>query len=82
MNLANEVDEAMLNQFRARIVPYEILVPRYKMMVEKDEHDREQRIRLAAEKSLQMAKLPPRMQEHEDERRRRIEEDLDSTQNS
>lgn len=29
-----------------------------------------------------MAKLPPRMQEHEDERRRRIEEDLDSTQNS
>ena len=29
-----------------------------------------------------MASLPPRMQEHEDEKRRRIEEDLDSTQKS
>ena len=63
-------------------MPYKILVPRYKMMVEKDEHDREQRIRIAAEKSLQMAKLPPRMQNHEDERRRRIEEDLETTQQS
>jgi len=49
------------------------------MMVEKDEHDREQRIRENAEKSLRTAKLPPRMQQHEDEKRRRIEEDLDST---
>lgn len=52
------------------------------MMVEKDEHDREQRIRQAAEKSLQQAKLPPRMQNHEDEKQRRIEEDLDTTQQS
>ena len=51
-------------------------------MVEKDEHDREQRIRQAAEKSLQQAKLPPRMQNHEDEKQRRIEEDLDTTQQS
>ena len=29
-----------------------------------------------------MAKLPPRMQAHEDEKRRRIEEDLDTTQKS
>ena len=61
LNLANDLDEHMLAQFRARIVPYKILVPRYKMMVEKEEHDREQRIRHAAEKSLQQAKLPPRM---------------------
>jgi len=79
LNLANDIDEAMLHQFRARIVPYEILVPRFKMMVEKDEYDREQRIRLAAEKSLTLAKLPPRMQDDADERRRRIEEDLDTT---
>mmetsp|Transcript_7931 Transcript_7931/g.11105 ORF Transcript_7931/g.11105 Transcript_7931/m.11105 type:complete len:242 (+) Transcript_7931:517-1242(+) len=52
LNLANDIDETMVNQFRARIVPYKILVPRYKMMVEKEEHDREQRIRLAAEKNL------------------------------
>lgn len=56
-------------------------MPRYKMMVEKDEYDREQRIRIAAEKSLQLAKLPPRMQDDADEKRRRIEEDLDSTRN-
>jgi len=79
VNLVNDLDEAALAQFRARIVPYKILIPRYKMMVEKEEHDREQRIRQGAEKSLHMAKLPPRMQQHEDERRRRIEEDLEST---
>ena len=61
LNLANDLDEHMLEQFRARIVPYKILVPRYKMMVEKEEHDREQRIRENAEKTLQAAKLPPRM---------------------
>ena len=79
LNLANDIDEYMLNQFRARIVPWRILVPRFKMMMEKEEHDREQRIREAAEKSFAAAKLPPRMQNHEDEKRRRIEEDLDTT---
>ena len=54
-------------------------MPRFKMMMEKEEHDREQRIRQAAEKSFATAKLPPRMQQHEDEKRRRIEEDLDTT---
>lgn len=57
-------------------------MPRFKMMMEKEEHEREQRIRQNAEKSFAMAKLPPRMQEHEDEKRRRIEEDLESTQQS
>ena len=52
------------------------------MMVEKEEHDREQRIRLNAEKNLAAAKLPPRMQDHEDERKRRIEEDLETTKGS
>ena len=79
INLANDLNEECLAQFRARIIPYKILVPRYQMMVEKEEHDREQRIRLAAEASLQAAKLPPRMQQHEDEKRRRIEEDLETT---
>lgn len=80
LNLANDIDESMLSQFRARIVPWRILVPRFKMMMEKEEYDREQRIRENAEKSFQAAKLPPRMQQHEDEKRRRIEEDLDTTQ--
>ena len=80
LNLIDEVDTDMLNQFRARIVPWRILVPRFKMMMEKEEHEREQRIRQNAEKSFAMASLPPRMQDHEDERKRRIEEDLESTQ--
>ena len=79
LNLANDIDEYMLDQFRARIVPWRILVPRFKMMMEKDEYDREQRIRAAAEASFQAAKLPPRMQQHEDEKKRRIEEDLETT---
>jgi len=49
------------------------------MMMEKDEHEREQRIRLNAEKSFKMAKLPPRMQQYEDEKRKRVEDDLDTT---
>lgn len=52
LNLANDIDEYMLDQFRARIVPWRILVPRFKMMMEKDEYDREQRIRAAAEASF------------------------------
>ena len=49
------------------------------MMIKKEAHDREQRIRKNAEESYALAKLPPRMQQYEDEKRRRIEEDLDST---
>ena len=79
LDLIDDIDTDMLNQFRARIVPWRILVPRFKMMMEKEEHEREQRIRQNAEKSFAMAKLPPRMQEYADEARRRIEEDLDST---
>lgn len=52
LNLANDIDDRMLSQFRARIVPWRILVPRFKMMMEKEEYDREQRIRQNAEKSF------------------------------
>ena len=45
VNVAGEVDTEMLNQFRARIVPWRILIPRFKMMMEKEEHERETRIR-------------------------------------
>ena len=77
-----DIDMAILNQFRARIIPWRILVPRFKMMMEKDEHEREQRIRAMAQKSLACSKLPPRMQQHEDEKRRRIEENLDTTKST
>lgn len=39
------------------------------MMVERDEHEREQRIKRMTEKSLQMSKLPPRMQAAEEARK-------------
>jgi hypothetical protein len=50
-------------------VPWRILIPRFKMMVERDEHEREQRIKRMTEKSLQMSKLPPRMQAAEEARK-------------
>lgn len=56
----------MLHQFRARNIPWRILIPRFKMMKERDEHEREQRIKRMTEKSLQMSKLPPRMQAAEE----------------
>ena len=51
-------------------------------MMERDEHEREQRIRRNAESSYAASKLPPRMQAHVDEQRRRKENDLESTQQS
>lgn len=62
INLANDLEDEDQRQFRARVVPYKVLVPRFKMMMEKEEYDREQRIRANAEKSFAAAKLPPRMQ--------------------
>jgi hypothetical protein len=49
------------------------------MMMERDEHEREQRIRKNAETSYAAAKLPPRMQAYEDDKKRRRDEDLEST---
>jgi Uncharacterised protein family UPF0564 len=81
--LRNEdIDTHMLNQFRARIIPWRVLVPRFKMMCEKAEHEREQRIRANAQKSLASSKLPPRMQQHVDEKRKRLEDNLESTQST
>jgi hypothetical protein len=52
------------------------------MMMERDEHEREQRIRKNAEISFKNAKLPPRMQAHVDEKKRLEDEDLESTEPS
>ena len=49
-------------------------------MMERDEHEREQRIRKNAEASYAAAKLPPRMQAYEDDKKRRRDEDLESTE--
>ena len=61
LNACEDIDDRMLQQFRARNVPWRILIPRFKMMVERDEHEREQRIRRNAEQSAKNSKLPPRM---------------------
>lgn len=73
----DDIDQTMLNQFRARNVPWRILIPRFKMMMERDEHEREQRLIRNAEASYKLAKLPPRMQAYQDARRREAE-DMDS----
>lgn len=78
LNACDDIDDSMLHQFRARNVPWRILIPRFRLMVERDEHEREQRIIRNAEASYKMAKLPPRMQAYEDERKRKEIEREDS----
>ena len=63
----DDIDDTMLHQFRARNIPWGILIPRFKMMMERDEHEREQRIRRNAEQTAKNSKLPPRMQAYVDE---------------
>jgi hypothetical protein len=47
-----DIDDTMLYQFRARNIPWGILIPRFKMMIERDEHEREIRIRRNADISF------------------------------
>ena len=55
--------------FRANKIPWKVLVPLYKRMTDKIEYDRQIRIKKNAELSLSMAKLPPRMEEHEQKKK-------------
>ena len=55
--------------FRANKIPWKVLVPLYKRMMDKIEYDREQRIKRNAELSYAQSKLPPRMQEYESRRK-------------
>jgi hypothetical protein len=52
------------------------------MMMERDEHEREQRIRRNAEISRQNSKLFPRMQKLEDDKKRAKEDLLESERDS
>lgn len=66
MNGSSELPETMRHPpFRANKIPWKVLVPLYKRMVDKIEYEREVRIKKNAEHSLSLAKLPPRMEEHE-----------------
>lgn len=61
-----EIPEVMRHPpFRANKIPWKVLVPLYKRLVDKIEYEREIRIKKNAEESLSLAKLPPRMEEYE-----------------
>jgi hypothetical protein len=47
--------------FRANKIPWKVLVPLYKRMIDKIEYERDIRIKKNAEVSYSLAKLPPRM---------------------
>ena len=66
--------------FKASIIPWRVRAPLYQEMVERAEYAREQRVKRNAEASLSLAKLPPRMQEHEDRKRQAEEEGAVSEQ--
>jgi hypothetical protein len=61
-----EVPDTMRHPpFRANKIPWKILVPLYKRMIDKIEQDRSIRIQKNAEISYSLSKLPPRMEEAE-----------------
>ena len=61
-----DIPEVMRNPpFRANKIPWKVLVPLYKRMVDKIEYERDIRIKKNAELSYSLAKLPPRMEEYE-----------------
>lgn len=65
-----EVPQVMRNPpFRANKIPWKILVPLYRRMVDKIEYERDIRIKKNAEISYALAKLPPRMEEYEQYRK-------------
>lgn len=51
--------------FRANKIPWKVLVPLYKRMIDKIEYERGIRIKKNAERSYSLAKLPPRMEAYE-----------------
>lgn len=51
--------------FRANKIPWKVLVPLYKRMVDSIEYERSLRIKKNAEVSYSLSRLPPRMEEHE-----------------
>ena len=55
--------------FRAGKIPWRVLVPLYKSMVDDAENQREKRVKKNADLSLSLAKLPPRMEAAEKLRR-------------
>lgn len=55
--------------FRANKIPWKVLIPFFKRMMDKIEYDRNIRIKRNAEISLKKSKLPPRMAEHEEKRK-------------
>jgi hypothetical protein len=55
--------------FRAGKIPWKVLVPLYKGMVEEGEQERKRRISQWASQSLKMSKLPPNMEAQEKRRK-------------
>lgn len=51
--------------FKASVIPWKVLAPLYKRMIDKREYERAIRIKKNAEISYSLAKLPPRMEEYE-----------------
>lgn len=56
--------EEIAAPFRAGKIPWRVLVPMYQAIIDKDD-DRDKRVKKAAEISLSLSKLPPRMEAYE-----------------
>ena len=65
------VDVTKQAPFRAGKIPWRVLVPLYKSMMDDAENQREKRVKKNAEVALSLAKLPPRMEKAERLRKER-----------
>lgn len=62
--------------FRAKKIPWRVIVPLYKQMVDDGAAERERRVKSAAQQSLTMSKLPPRMELDERNRKEKEEQTM------
>lgn len=59
--------------FRAKKIPWKVVVPLYKQMIDDADQDRERRVKAASTLSLKMSNLPPRMAADERFRKEKAE---------
>lgn len=65
-----EIPECMRHvPFRANKIPWKVLIPLYKRMIDSVEYERELRIKKNSEISYSLSRLPPRMEEHEKQKK-------------
>ena len=67
---------ANFTPFRAKKIPWRVLVPLYKTMVDDADNERVKRIKKQSQVSMSLSKLPPRMEAHQKKVEDKAQQDL------